>query len=354
MSDYGDEHYCTRCGAVLEEQPGFDPDDNYWICTECGQALYGEVDEDALYGDVLWCCDGCGAILNKQPGFSDYLSSWICTECGYSNDIDEDDIYESEEEYQRFKNSMYDEDDEDEDDNDEEDETEPEKVTRDYQSSSNSNDQKASEKQTKKKPKQNSFFRCHWKSIFCITLVPTIAFCGFILLYLWSRLIPIGISSDEAGSYDYETIMADLKNAGFAKIYACGVEDLSLEDEDKTGIVSEISVDGTTVFESDDKFDYNKTIYVYYHELELFCLPIASKKCNGENYEDVVSEIEEAGFVNVKTEADYDLTLGLLTKDGAVESVSVNGDTEYSTDTRYRPDVEIIVTYHTFKRNKQE
>lgn len=94
MSDLEEEYYCPNCGAILNDQDGFDPDNGYWICKECSQPLFDEEDEYAQYGDVVWCCDNCGAILNSQSGFSDYLDSWTCEECGYLNSISDDEIYE--------------------------------------------------------------------------------------------------------------------------------------------------------------------------------------------------------------------------------------------------------------------
>lgn len=93
---YDQEYYCPHCGAILNEQPGFDPDNGTWTCTECGQML---MDEDVYEGDtyegVAWFCDNCGALLNRQSGFSDSYGSWTCTECGHVNGTTEDDIINS-------------------------------------------------------------------------------------------------------------------------------------------------------------------------------------------------------------------------------------------------------------------
>lgn len=93
-----DEYFCPKCGAILNDQPGFDPDNGTWTCTECGQHL---MDEDIYEGDtyegVAWYCDGCGALLNRQSGFSDSYGSWICTECGHRNGTTEDDIIDEDE-----------------------------------------------------------------------------------------------------------------------------------------------------------------------------------------------------------------------------------------------------------------
>lgn len=88
-----DEYFCPNCGAVLNNQYGFDPNCGVWTCTECGTHL---MDEDIYEGDtfegVAWYCDACGALMNRQPGFSDSYGSWECTNCGHRNGTTEDDI----------------------------------------------------------------------------------------------------------------------------------------------------------------------------------------------------------------------------------------------------------------------
>jgi mRNA-degrading endonuclease RelE of RelBE toxin-antitoxin system len=66
------------------------------------------------------------------------------------------------------------------------------------------------------------------------------------------------------------------------------------------------------------------------------------------NYEEVIAEFEEAGFMNIKTKQMDDLITGWLTKEGEVDSVLIDGNEDYSTDEKYSNDVEVIITYHTF------
>jgi DNA-directed RNA polymerase subunit RPC12/RpoP len=88
-----DEYFCPNCGAILNDQYGFDPYGGSWTCTACGMHL---MDEDVYDGDtfegVAWYCDDCGALLNRQSGFSDSYGSWQCTQCGHLNGTTEDDI----------------------------------------------------------------------------------------------------------------------------------------------------------------------------------------------------------------------------------------------------------------------
>lgn len=75
--------------------------------------------------------------------------------------------------------------------------------------------------------------------------------------------------------------------------------------------------------------------------------PSGSRVQKGRDYLDVVKNFEEKGFTNIKTEALGDLVTGWLTKEGEVESVSVDGDEDYSADIWYPNNVEVIITYHT-------
>jgi len=77
-------------------------------------------------------------------------------------------------------------------------------------------------------------------------------------------------------------------------------------------------------------------------------MPSSSDDYKGLNYKEVTSELQESGFTNIKTEVLDDLVTGWLTKDGEVEKVDVNGDTTFSTDSKYQKDIKIVVIYHTF------
>lgn len=42
-----------------------------------------------------------------------------------------------------------------------------------------------------------------------------------------------------------------------------------------------------------------------------------------------------------------------MTEDGEVEEVSINGETTFSTDSRYPSDATIVVSYHTFEEEEE-
>ncbi|MCD7770696.1 MAG: DUF4839 domain-containing protein [Oscillospiraceae bacterium] len=82
--------------------------------------------------------------------------------------------------------------------------------------------------------------------------------------------------------------------------------------------------------------------------------PSGSRIQKGRDYQDVLEDFEERGFTNIKLEKIEDLILGWFTKDGEVESVSVDGSTNYSPDEWYPNDVEVVISYHTFPSDETE
>lgn len=80
---------------------------------------------------------------------------------------------------------------------------------------------------------------------------------------------------------------------------------------------------------------------------------VSSSELAGENYTDVVSTLEKAGFTNIETEVLDDLITGWLTKDGEVEEVKIDGKTSFSSDSKFDADAKIVVVYHTFPESEE-
>lgn len=88
---------CDNCGALLNRQYGFTDSDGSWRCTECGH-LNGTTEDDILENKVFEC-PRCGDVLNNQSCFNRMDDDWTCSSCGaklhHSNN---DDDYEEVEE----------------------------------------------------------------------------------------------------------------------------------------------------------------------------------------------------------------------------------------------------------------
>lgn len=82
-------------------------------------------------------------------------------------------------------------------------------------------------------------------------------------------------------------------------------------------------------------------------------VPMSFDKYVGEDYQVVVRQLEDAGFENIKSQPIYDLVVGLVTKNGEVESVSIAGDKEFLEGDIFDKDSQVLVTYHAFKKEKK-
>ena len=78
-------------------------------------------------------------------------------------------------------------------------------------------------------------------------------------------------------------------------------------------------------------------------------LPFSASDLKGENYEQVVADLENAGFSDITVTKQEDLITGFLTKEGSVEKVSINGDSDYDKGDIFPEKAKVIVIYHTFK-----
>ena len=55
----------------------------------------------------------------------------------------------------------------------------------------------------------------------------------------------------------------------------------------------------------------------------------SSEELIGQNYEDIVQIFKSIGFQNINPVGNDDLVLGILNKEGTVESVTINGNSNF-------------------------
>jgi len=345
-----DEYYCPKCGAILNDQDGFDPDLESWICKECGMHLFDEsVYSGELYEDVLWYCDECGALLNKQSGFSDYYSSWTCEECGHYNPIDEDEIRKSDPDedndhwvadtivdtlaeiayrYDAYKNM---------------------EGQSEYQYSKRQSCQNKS-LINKIKYKQKRRKR---RRLFIILCIITILFAGS-LVESYKYRIPVGFSLESCLDKDYSDVEDEFKNAGFTNIKVTPEKELEYEETDQINKVKSVKVGLARKFDSFDEYPYFRQVVITYKDMKEIKVPVSSREAKKMKYNDLVFEVEEAGFKDIETKIEYDVVVGFLAKAGDVESMTIDGDEKYTSTDKYPVNAKVVITYHASVEDKKK
>ena len=205
--------------------------------------------------------------------------------------------------------------------------------------------------ETPQKPTKPSWASRHKGFIFIAILISIALMFGSYAYYEYQKLIPIGYEEDALVGLEYNKVVEMLENSGFTYVTTEDISDLSLDEESNANLVTDIRLEEKPTFDEDTKYAYDKHIVIVYHSLKLSSAPITSKEAKGTNYTDVVDKFKDAGFINVKTNIIYDIITGWVTDDGEVKSVTINGDEDFDTYGEYRPDAEVVITYHTYKKN---
>jgi hypothetical protein len=164
-----------------------------------------------------------------------------------------------------------------------------------------------------------------------------------------NKMIDINISSDECKGRNYMRLSDIFKNNGFTNIKIDVIEDLEYDKLIEENLVTDVLVDGKNDFASTDKVKYNTEIILTVHNLRKVYPPLTYKQGKKLLADDVVELFENAGFVDIRRNPIKDLKLGILKKDGKIDSIKVAGKEKYKIETMYRINTPIEITYHTFK-----
>ena len=201
--------------------------------------------------------------------------------------------------------------------------------------------------------KSRAWRRKHKKGILItvITIILILIAIGTYIFYI--TLIPIRYDSEDLIGTNYESVETKLRASGFENVNSKEIPDLKITQKEKENIVTDVIIRNKMKFSAETKFLPSEKITVVYHTLEKIYAPLTSKEAKGMKYADVVKQFEEKGFQNVKVEPIYDIITGWIKKDGEVESVAINGSKDFTVNTSYNVDAEVVISYHTLKKNKE-
>lgn len=343
------KHRCPECGDLLEDQYSFYEYEETHTCTNCDTELFREDDEYK----VAYRCPNCDELLNKQIGFYDYFYEWDCEECGAKLEKEYDG-------YHLVKDKIAEEDTDDDNDNDDDYDYGPPKGHTVYSGIDEhrrlleAEEIIRKEKEREKKDKKRKFYKKHWRGLLILVAVLCLGCFGGYKYYQYQRSIPVGISSEALLGQNYEEAVSLLEKTGFTDVSSSPKYDIGVEDINIEGTIESVSIDGQTSFTEDKRFQYDAPVTVSYHKIKDINIPLSSKEAKKLQYEDLVNQLKDAGFIIITLEPEYDLIKGWLKKEGRVDSVTINGDSSFKANTAYRPDAEIIIVYHALKKDKKD
>ena len=103
----------------------------------------------------------------------------------------------------------------------------------------------------------------------------------------------------------YKELEGDFSSAGFENVSCVALNDLNEKLYKKDGIVSKITVNGSTAFQLNEWYEPDTEVIISYHsvnsELNKYAMPFESSDYYlNRNYEGVKTEMEEAGFKDIR------------------------------------------------------
>ena len=204
------------------------------------------------------------------------------------------------------------------------------------------------EREAARHARKIEFRQKHKKGIRITKLIIFLVVIGTLKYFDIKNAIPLGYSADEVRGMNYEIVEQQLEETGFWFVWPSPVYDLELRDIELDGTVIEVKVNWKTNFKESSRFPVFSIISIEYHSLKKITVPMSSKDAEGMDYNDVVAAFEAAGFVSIRCETKPDLITGWITKEFSVDSITINGNNNFSSEYTARPDAEVVITYHTF------
>ena len=318
-------------------------------------------------------CPACKSLLNLQAGFSPKNPKHMCTECGRIVDVQsgkfprDDEVEELDLGDFSIKEGKYDNSDNEKtapipplpiEDNIPDEDVPPPPPPQEEPAPPADDDPQIPDEEDENSAEAIMVGLNGWKNAHKkVLMIAKLAFALIVLIliaaFLLAHFLSIGYDSEQLIGQDQRSVAEMLERQGFSRVRTLPVEELGVGEKDQENLVTRIEIGDKDSFTSRNHFLKWQKIKVYYKTLKRIPLPISSKDYKDMNYQELVSLLEESGFVNITAEPVDDLVTGWINSPDEVKDVFVERtEDKFSKGDKYRPDTEIIVYYHTFKEKK--
>lgn len=143
----------------------------------------------------------------------------------------------------------------------------------------------------------------------------------------------------------YTELEKSLRTAGFTNITISQVETTNTS---QNHLVAGLTINGESFNAGECYIQKTAPIIIKYYALMITVGEKASD-IKGDNYTEVVSDLKAMGFTNITLKRANDLVFGWVSKEGAIQNISINGNSDFSTEDSFCYDAEIVIVVHTFK-----
>lgn len=163
--------------------------------------------------------------------------------------------------------------------------------------------------------------------------------------------ISIGYGIENVIGEHLYPVISMLLDSGFRNIKTFAIQDINNRSSGYCYQVEQVVINGSGFFERGMFFPGNTEVFVSYHDKQIIRMPFSQFELKRGNYITVGDKLQDLGFTQIYERKIEDLIIGLVTKDGSVESVLVDGDENkpIEKNAMYDYDQKFVICYHTKK-----
>lgn len=149
-----------------------------------------------------------------------------------------------------------------------------------------------------------------------------------------------------------DTIQRHFMSAGFINVELEGLENLSLDDINKDGLVESVTINSKSDFEANQEFLNTSVVIVRYNSLETIATPISSDKAKTTEVNELKTMFSEAGFTNISSDEVFDLDRETDELEISNE-VIINNNNQFDEHSKFPINSEIkIITHKMMEKYK--
>ncbi len=153
------------------------------------------------------------------------------------------------------------------------------------------------------------------------------------------------ITPSQALGQNADELKRTFESYGFVNVTVMNKTDLLSDSLELDGVVSQISINNSEDFTQSSTFAFTDPVIITSHSVLYVNAPGSSQHYKGKDINDVKETFVAAGFRNIRVLNVESLEVESTVLNGKVVEISINGENDFYSKTKYVADAKVIILY---------
>ena len=145
---------------------------------------------------------------------------------------------------------------------------------------------------------------------------------------------------------NYKVLQRKLREKGFTNVR---IQSKQTESKSQNNLVSSIKLNNEEFIAGDCYLPKSASVLIEYYLLKIKIGNTATEFMDDKQYSEVVRQLREKGFTNIRLMRANNLFLGIMAKEGTINKITINGAENFKARDMFRYDAEIVIVVNTKK-----